>query len=159
MRSARRLSVATGSQTAAHRDMRDAVLDELVAVVVEAPSAIPADEIGLGVEDPRAIGRVEHMIEQSTGEAAGTGVVAGRDPADPCLATVVEHPQVGDHADIVGHPHMPGARLGVASVEFGIRAFLFDDEDVDPQPQEVVQFGGGELGETAFLDLHDADLG
>ena len=144
--------------------MRDAVLDELVTVVGEVAFAVPAGEAGRGIEHPGSIAGVEDMVEQRPGEASRPGVVAGGDAADPGLIIVVEDPEVGDNAEVVGHPDVAGAILEVSTVEFGVDARLFDDEHVDSQSHDVVELSGGELGEAPVLDLHGversgADLG
>ena len=49
------------------------------------------------------------------------------------------------------------ARLGVPAVELGVRAVLLDHEHVDPQLEQAVQLGRGQVGE-ALLDDHDPSL-
>jgi len=51
-----------------------------------------------------------------------------------------------------------GARLGVASVQLGVRALLFDDEHVYPEPQQVMEGRRVEVPERMVVDArHDGD--
>ncbi len=137
--------------------MGNAVLDKLVALDLEAPIEIPAHQVGLGIEHPRAVGGFQYVVDESRGESAGAGIAASHHAADPTRLVVVEHPHVGPHTDVVLDPDVAGARFGIAPVELLVDATLLHHKHLDPQAHDLVKLVGRKATETTIHDLHGVE--
>ena len=104
---------------AAHRDVRDAVLEVLRATHHESPRCIETRHLGLGVEhERRARGAGQDIVHEQPGQPPAPDIYPGADPADPQTAVRFgQHPQVGGGSVGVGQPEMLGRRVDVATVE------------------------------------------
>lgn len=141
---------------AAHRDVRHAVPVVARAGRAEPEAAVEVGQVGLGVEHHRLVADLaQHRLQQLHAEAPPAHRAGGAQPADPVRPVgLLEQPQAAEHraaaaagcARVTAEPVVPGPRLEVAPVQLGIGAGLLDDEHVDPQPQQLVEQGGLQIG-------------
>ena len=115
--------------------------------VLEPEAAVEVGQVGLGVEhDGLVADLAERGLEQPDPEAAAAGRRGDAQPPDVVGPVgFLEQPQAAEHrlALAVGaEPVVPGPVLQVTPVQLGVRAGLLDDEDVDPQPEQLVEHAG-----------------
>lgn len=134
--------------------MRDTVLYERVAIESKPLIEVPIHEVGLGIELPRAVAGGEHVIDETSGEASESRIGSGHDPSDGAAGTIVKKPKVRLHTECIVDPDVAGARFRVSSVEFAVGTVLFDDEDVHPELQDLMELSSGELVEVEILNRH-----
>ena len=73
---------------------------------------------------------------------------------------LAEHTQRAHHATVfILDPQVHGLRLGIASIDIGIRAILFDDEDVLPNGEDPEQGPRRQLVEVSRVDLRHVRTG
>lgn len=128
--------------------MRNAILDKLIAALGPALARVPVRQIALGLEEASCCPATSVGGLKQTFSQALTSVVDVGHHAPDAHRFFVEQ-QTNRRADLttgVAHPAMGRGTEHVASVDFGIRTRLLNDEDVDAQPQQIVQLGACELG-------------
>ena len=134
--------------------MGDAVLDEPLTVDGEPLISVPADQIRLSVEHPRAVTVLNHIVDKRPREAVAAGIDSGDDTADPASVPIIEKTNVGPYPSIILDGNVAGTGLLVSAVKLGVRAFLFNDEYVDTQPQNGVELVGRKTAEFPIANLH-----
>ena len=135
-----------------HRDVRDAVLEELLAVDLEAERRVPGTPAATGRPAPRrgpgtdAQRRVHERGRPARGRARGGPAPRGRS-ATRRRRRAPARSRPGRRRSCSSTCRVAG--LDVAAVEVGVRALLLDDEHVLPQPPHVVAPSRVEAGRTA----------
>lgn len=125
--------------------MRDAVLEELVAVDGEAVSAVHLDQVGLGVDRasvPTDIG--QRGLEQTGGVTMAARSLFGAHPPDPeqLVTTGIFLDQAQCRDDLARgflEPEMPGLGCQVTAIKFRVWAGLLDNENRDAQLQQFIE--------------------
>jgi uncharacterized protein (DUF952 family)/L-amino acid N-acyltransferase YncA len=131
----------------------DVVLEELWAGDHVAEPLVPASQMGLGVQHRGAVAYLgQGRLDQPGRKPVTSMSCYDADPANQRNVAVVEDPEVTDRTVVAVDPEMPSARLGIASVQLGVRAGLLHDEDIDAQLQQ--QIGGGRIkvGKTCTVN-------
>ncbi len=126
--------------------MGDAVFHELLTVLNETEVLIPVLQVCLSVEFDRTITQPYGTVHQVGGMACTSIGRCGRNATDSVALWIGQEPQGGCYITVDVDPQMGGARLEVATVEFGIRAVLLDYEHINPETQEIMQLTWGQIG-------------
>ena len=115
--------------------------------------------MGLGVQDETTRRSGMDVVQQPACQAVAACRGQRGYPADAMAAVEFdEDAQVGHRTRGVVQPDVAGARLGVASVQLGVRALLFDDEHVYAELQQVVEGSRVEVPEPVVMDgRHGSD--
>ena len=134
-----------------HRHVRNAVVDELLAVADEAVLGVHLVQVGLGVDAARVVAHLgQRGLQQPGGVTVAAGGALGAHPADPerllAAGVLLHQPQGADDLAVLPfQPEVPGLGEQVAAVEFRVRAGLLDDEHLDAQLQQLVEGGGVQI--------------
>jgi len=134
--------------------MRDAVLDVLVPLGAESEPLVPIRQIRLRVENHVRAGiigsdEIEGVLHERSSQPGTPGRGRRRDPADACLAVVLEQAQRCHDLAVPLDPELPRAWFEITPVQFGIGTHLLDHEDVRAQLQDRVQRGWVKIGNGA----------
>src|SRR5262249_20091580 len=102
-----------------------------------------------------AVEPVQRRRHEPPGNAATPPGRRDTHPTDPDAAIrFVEHPQVPDGYAVLARPQVPRAGLGVAAVQFRVRAVLLHDEHVHAQLQQRVEGRRIQLVEGRVAQFH-----
>src|SRR3954454_7271223 len=137
-----------------HRHVGNAVLDELVAVLTVAESAVPVRQVALGVQTRSPVAdEVEGLPHQPLGQAATAMAPRHQHPTDPEPVAVVEDAEVRDRYASTSDPDVTGARLEITTVELCVGTLLFDHEDALPELPQPVRRARVEVVEPTDADV------
>lgn len=138
--------------------MEDAFLQEWFADRVEAALEIPGFEVSLRVENQLSSGGFDHVVDERSSKSP---VPFGEDRRHPTDAVTSDgfgqYSQVGKWTPRSVDPDVSGIRVDVAPVEFRVCTTLFYDEDVNPQPEKLVEGEGVDLAEFPLNDVRHSD--
>lgn len=125
--------------------MRDAVVEELLAVTHETVLAVHVLQIRLGVDVARVVPDLgQRGLHQPRDVPLAACAAFGAHPADTehllAAGMLLHEAQRGDHLAVGPlKPEVPGLGEQVASVQFRVRRGLFDDEHLDAQLEQLVK--------------------
>lgn len=104
-------------------------------------------EMALGVEngdDAPAAG--DGFSDQRAGQTPASLVRPRRNSPDSTSLRIIQDAETGQDAVVVPVPQMLGGRFEVSPVDLVVRACLFDHEDIDAEPEKIMEVGRRDLG-------------